>query len=448
MGGGGNSLASTSCGDDKKRRVCYYYDAGIASADYGEHHVMVPKRVTMAHNLVSAYGLLGHMRRLRTAPATESDLAAFHDAGYLALLRSGAGDADRGVDAAGERGGGGFDDNPAFDGLWDYCLRYAGGSLAAARALAGDSSDIAINWSGGMHHACAGKASGFCYVNDIVLAIRALLGRFRRVLYVDVDVHHGDGVEAAFAGSSRVMTVSFHQHGDNFFPESGELKIVGKGQDERCAVVNVPLKKGFGDEEYHQLFEPIMGRVMEVFDPEAVVMQCGADSLDGDRLGSLKLTLNGHAQCVSFLRSFNRPLLLLGGGGYTINHVASCWCNETAVAIGKDIPNDIPKHGFDQFYQNHGYRLHYTLSQGDKNKKNAKYVDVHKPSIDKLKQQVLENLSKLKLEPVASVQFEERGRSIDVDALYESREDEESPSERLYRKCYLENKCRKQRRLR
>uniref|UniRef100_A0A0E0JKI0 Histone deacetylase n=1 Tax=Oryza punctata TaxID=4537 RepID=A0A0E0JKI0_ORYPU len=437
MAGGGNSLPSSSCSDDKKRRVCYYYDPGISTVDYGEGHVMVPHRVTMAHNLVAAYGMLGDMRRLRTAPATEAELADFHDEDYLALLRDLTPDGyyrrgDFRVHARGSvdsKGGG--DDNPVFDRLWDYCLRYSGGSLAAARALGSGTADIAINWSGGMHHACRGAASGFCYVNDIVLAIRELLAHFRRVLYVDIDVHHGDGVETAFEDSNRVMTVSFHQRGDGFFPNTGDLADVGKSPGRYCAL-NVPLSKGIGDEEYHRLFEPIMARVMEVFQPEAVVLQCGADSLAGDRLGGLNLTTRGHAHCVSFIRSFNLPLLLLGGGGYTINHVASCWCNETAVAIGKEIPNDIPKHGLDVFYKNQGYKLHYTLETKHRNRNTA--------SIDSIRNKAMENLSKLKLEPARSVQFEERrGRSIDVgDLYYDPREEEESPTARLHRKIYLE----------
>jgi len=204
-------------------------------------------------------------------------------------------------------------------------------SLAVARALASGEADVAINWSGGMHHACLDKASGFCYVNDIVLAIEELLGHFRRVLYVDIDVHHGDGVETAFVRSNRVMTVSFHQCTEGFFPEQrGLIEHVGEGAG-RLRAVNVPMKKGMDDDGYRRLFEPIMTRVVAVFQPEAIVMQCGADSLSGDRLGHQNLSIAGHARCVSFMRSFSTPLLLLGGGGYTINHVAACWCYEVHI---------------------------------------------------------------------------------------------------------------------
>ena len=208
--------------------MCYYYDRCIAGVDYGEDHVMVPRRVDMAHALIRSYGLLGNRARLRTRPATDAEISAFHDGRYVGLLRDltpeafGAGGEvarrARGCNVGAVSTDGRSVDNPPVAGLWDYCQRYAGGSLAAARALASGEADVAINWSGGMHHACRDKASGFCYVNDIVLAIEELLGHFRRVLYVDIDVHHGDGVETAFRRSNRVMTVSFHQRTEGFFP--------------------------------------------------------------------------------------------------------------------------------------------------------------------------------------------------------------------------------------
>jgi histone deacetylase 1/2 len=335
----GHSLPSPSCVDGRKRNVCYYYDSGIANVDYGAEHVMVPRRVAMTHALVANYGLLPHMSRLRTSPATEDDLRAFHDDGYVRLLRDVTPESyyDKrnnnkddiraramacrvGVPDDDAQGGGAYD-NPVIDGLWDYCLRYAGGSLAAARALAGGSSDIAINWSGGMHHACRGKASGFCYVNDIVLAIQELLKTFARVLYVDIDVHHGDGVEEHFKADDRVMTVSFHRYdgdGSYFFPGTGKADDVGEGKG-KYYTLNVPMKAGMDDAMYlHGLFMPIMDSVLTRFRPDAVVLQCGADSLHGDRLGGFNLSVRGHAACVGYLRSCNVPLLLLGGGGYTV----------------------------------------------------------------------------------------------------------------------------------
>ena len=148
----------------------------------------------------------------------------------------------------------------------------------------------------------------------------------QRVLYVDIDIHHGDGVEEAFYTTDRVMTVSFHKFGD-YFPGTGDLRDLGFGKGKYYSL-NVPLDDGIDDDSYQSLFKPIMGKVMEVFRPGAVVLQCGADSLSGDRLGCFNLSIKGHAECVRYMRSFNVPLLLLGGGGYTIRNVARCWCYE------------------------------------------------------------------------------------------------------------------------
>ncbi|EEE54369.1 hypothetical protein OsJ_01375 [Oryza sativa Japonica Group] len=412
MATGGNSLPSPSCADDKKRRVCYYYDPGIAHIKFSDDHVMVPARVAMAHSLVGVYGMLGDMRRLRTRPATEAEIRRFHSPEYVDLLRdltpeSYANDAALRQKAEGDHGIGGDDDCPAFDRLWKYCRGYAGGSLAAARALVDGASDIAIN----------------C-----------------RVIYVDIDAHHGDGVQDAFLDSNRVMTLSFHRYGKitphkNFFPGSGAVNEIGDGAGKHYSV-NVPLDAGVRDDVYHTLFEPIVGKAMEVFQPEAIVLQCGADSLSGDRLGGMELSVRGHAECVGFLRGFNLPLLLVGGGGYTINHVASAWCYETAVAVGKEgeLPDDIeiPSHGYELMYKNQGNKLHYKTSTATAARKRSSSTEVTKGK-------VLEHLSQVKRAP--SVQFQERrggDNAAGVELYYErppSLEDDE-PAQRLHRLCF------------
>lgn len=154
---------------------------------------------------------------------------------------------------------------------------------------------------------------------------------WQRVLYVDIDIHHGDGVEEAFYVTDRVMTVSFHKFGD-FFPGTGHIKDVGVASGKYYAL-NVPLNDGLNDDNFQSLFRPIMQKVMEVYQPDAVVLQCGADSLSGDRLGCFNLSVKGHADCLRFLRSFNVPLMVLGGGGYTIRNVARCWCYEVSLYL-------------------------------------------------------------------------------------------------------------------
>lgn len=196
-------------------------------------------------------------------------------------------------------------------------------------------------------------------LQDIVLAIIELLKVHARVLYIDIDVHHGDGVEEAFYTTDRVMTFSVHKYGD-FFPGTGHSSDVGAKEGTGYSV-NAPLNNGITDDTYFDdLFQPLLAKIMEIFQPGAIVLQCGADSLTGDRLGCFNLTLKGHARCVQYVKSFNVPLLVLGGGGYTIRNVARCWAYETAVLLDQpDISNDIPFNDYYEYYAP-DYTLHLT----------------------------------------------------------------------------------------
>ncbi|KAJ3031318.1 UNVERIFIED_CONTAM: hypothetical protein HDU68_005060 [Siphonaria sp. JEL0065] len=263
------------------------------------------------------------------------------------------------------------EDCPVFDGLFEFSALSTGGSLSAAMKINKGDSDIAINWGGGLHHAKRGEASGFCYVNDIVLAILELLRVHDRVVYIDIDVHHGDGVEEAFYLSDRVMTVSFHKYGE-FFPGTGGFNDVGFGKGRNYSI-NFPLKDGMDDESYKKVFRPIMQGVMEFYRPSAIVLQCGADSLAGDRLGCFNLSMKGHAQALEFMKKFNVPILMLGGGGYTIRNVARAWTYETAMAIGETLPQDLP---FNDYYQYFGpdYKLDVPSSNME-NLNTQEYLD-------------------------------------------------------------------------
>jgi len=191
------------------------------------------------------------------------------------------------------------------------------------------------------------------------LAIVELLKVHARVLYIDIDVHHGDGVEEAFYTTDRVMTFSLHKYGD-FFPGTGHNTDTGAKEGEGFSV-NAPLNNGITDDTYFdELFQPVMEKIMQIFQPGAIVLQCGADSLTGDRLGCFNLTLKGHARCVEYVKTFGVPLLVLGGGGYTIRNVARCWAYETAVLLDRpDIPNEIPFNDYYEYYAP-DYNLHLT----------------------------------------------------------------------------------------
>ncbi len=151
-----------------------------------------------------------------------------------------------------------------------------------------------------------------------------MLKYYPRVLYLDVDVHHGDGVEEAFYLTDRVMTVSFHQYGEDFFPGTGSIDSVGEGKGKYYSV-NVPLKVGIDDDTYQELFKTVMDEVMAKFMPSAVILQLGGDSIAYDVLGRLNLSIKGHGECVKKMMSYGVPLMLLGGGGYTVHNVARLW---------------------------------------------------------------------------------------------------------------------------
>ncbi|XP_020520768.1 histone deacetylase 6 isoform X2 [Amborella trichopoda] len=349
-----SGIALSSGPDAVKRKVSYFYDPGIGNYYYGQGHPMKPHRIRMAHNLIVHYNLHHLMEINRPCLANTDDIMKFHSEDYVNFLQTVTPETQHEQMRQLKKFNVG-EDCPVFDGIFNFCRASAGGSIGAAVKLNRGDADIGINWAGGLHHAKKCEASGFCYVNDIVLGILELLKVHRRVLYVDIDIHHGDGVEEAFYTTDRVMTVSFHKFGD-YFPGTGHLKDVGFGKGKYYAL-NVPLNDGMDDESFQRLFRPVIQKVMEVYQPEAVVLQCGADSLSGDRLGCFNLSVRGHADCLRFLRSFNVPLMVLGGGGYTIRNVARCWCYETAVAVGVEPDNSLP---YNEYYEYFGpdYTLH------------------------------------------------------------------------------------------
>ncbi|KAK6904867.1 histone deacetylase 1/2 [Kwoniella mangroviensis CBS 8886] len=423
------ATAGEGSGSNKpSRRVAYYYDQDVGNYTYYLGHPMKPHRIRMAHNLIVNYGLTDeveedapdvegegkremndeisngngnhvpehkfiknsltgsrskHMQVFRPQRATKAQMTRFHTDEYIEFLENVTPETAEAMTGGGVRCLIG-EDCPAFDGLFEFCSISAGGSLGGAERLNSGAADIAINWAGGLHHAKKTEASGFCYVNDIVLGILELLRIHPRVLYIDVDVHHGDGVEEAFYTTDRVMTCSFHRFGE-FFPGTGDVRDVGMKRGKGYAV-NVPLRDGITDESYHTIFKPVIQHIMDYFRPSAVILQMGADSLSGDKLGGFNLTLKGHGECTSFVKSFGVPVMMLGGGGYTTKNVARAWTNETAVMCGKTLPEDLP---YNQYMEYYGPR--YKLEVLPNN------TDDHNPSeyLDKIRTQVIENLRNL-----------------------------------------------------
>lgn len=330
--------------------VSWHSNPEVEKHHFGRAHPMKPWRLTLTKGLIMSYGMQYAMDSYLPRRATAEELVEFHTSDYVELMKViKPGDIVAGGDPADHPHNLGIDDCPVFDGLYEYCAMYCGASIDAARKLCNNESDIAINWSGGLHHAKKDAASGFCYLNDIVLAILTLLRTHPRVLYIDIDVHHGDGVEEAFSSSDRVMTVSFHKYEPLvFFPGTGPLESTGPQSENNPGAhhtVNVPLNDGVNDEQYTWLFKEVIQKCVDSFHPTAIVLQCGADSLAGDRLGPFNVQVQGHGACVAFCKSLKLPLMLIGGGGYTPRNVARAWANETSIAIGCDtLDPTIPMH--------------------------------------------------------------------------------------------------------
>ncbi|OBZ75060.1 Histone deacetylase phd1 [Grifola frondosa] len=330
--------------------VSYYFPKGVGAQHYGEHHPMKPHRLTLTNALVMGYGLDKQIHNIyNPRAATQAELEVYHDHDYIEFLSrvtpQNQDEMKHLIDTFNC-----VEDCPIFADIYEFCRMYAGGSLAAARKLCAGTTDIAINWSGGLHHAKKAEASGFCYVNDIVLAILELLRYHPRVLYIDIDIHHGDGVEHAFYHTNRVMTVSFHKYTGDFFPGTGKLDDNGTGLGKHFCI-NVPLKDGIDDDMYLTTFKTVIEDAVTAFRPTAIVLQCGADSLGCDRLGAFNLSIAAHGECVNFVRKFNVPLLVVGGGGYTI----------------KNLPVTI----YDSFFRATKWKLHPPLTGKVENQNSA-----------------------------------------------------------------------------
>eukprot|EP01095_Lingulamoeba_sp_RSL-Kostka_P016159 TRINITY_DN776_c3_g2_i2.p1 TRINITY_DN776_c3_g2~~TRINITY_DN776_c3_g2_i2.p1 ORF type:complete len:435 (-),score=101.23 TRINITY_DN776_c3_g2_i2:185-1489(-) len=398
-------------------KVSYFHDGDIGNFYYGQGHPMKPHRLSLTHNLILNYGLDEYMQVYRPRYACEEDLMQFHTEDYVDFLKRVSPNSINLFTNSLRRFNVG-DDCPVFEGLFTYCQIYSGGSIDGALKLNHNQCDVAINWAGGLHHARSDEASGFCYINDIVLAILEMLKYYSRILYIDIDIHHGDGVQDAFYTTDRVMTVSFHKYGNNFFPGTGDIDEIGVKSGKYYSI-NVPLKDGIDDKSYLSLFKLVISEVIDHYRPTAVVLQCGADSLNCDRLGRFNLSLKGHAECVSFVKKFGLPTLVVGGGGYTIRNVARCWTYETSVLLDIDLDNNLPDNDYYEYF-GPDYNLHPPIIKTGENLNSKSYLE-------QLRVQSLQNIRALIGAPSVQMNYVPPDYMISDDYLFE---DEWDPDQR------------------
>jgi acetoin utilization protein AcuC len=310
-----------------------FWDPALTEYDFGPGHPLAPVRVRLTVELAAALSVLPLTTSFRSA--RDDELATVHDPAYIEAVRRGYPDRRYGL---------GTPDDPVFDGMHEASALVAGATLAAAAAVWEGGATHAVNIAGGLHHAMRDHASGFCVYNDPALAIARLLALgAERVAYVDTDVHHGDGVQAAFYDDPRVLTISLHEEPATLFPGTGRPTETGTGAG-RGYAVNVALPAGTGDEEWHRAFEAVVPPLLRAFGPRVLVSQHGCDSHRLDPLAHLELTVDGQRRAHARLHELAHEVtggrwLLTGGGGYSLVQVVPrSWTH--LLAIAADTPID------------------------------------------------------------------------------------------------------------
>jgi acetoin utilization protein AcuC len=323
------------------RSTAFIYTDRYVGFNYGAAHPMKTARLKLTHELLGAYGLLElpGARLLETEAAPEGDVLAVHDQEYVKVLQAvNNGQMTRDAPLYGLGPG----DNPVFPGVWDWSLLSVGGSLMGARLLYEGEADIAFSIAGGLHHAMPERASGFCYLNDAAVAIRWLTERGQRVAYIDIDAHHGDGVQFIFYDSNEVFTASIHQSGRYFFPQTGFEDEIGEGEGMGYSV-NIPCLPHTPDSVFVGAFEAVILPLVRAFRPDVVVAQLGVDTFHTDPLSQLECTTNGFCQMVREIMGLAPKLLALGGGGYDVVNVARAWTLAWAMFNDVEPPDALPE---------------------------------------------------------------------------------------------------------
>jgi acetoin utilization protein AcuC len=322
--------------------VAVVWDEALAAYDFGLEHPLRPARVQLTMALARALGLLDRVRLLAPAALSGVDLTRVHELDYLAAVKADG----RGPGAA--RFGFGPGDNPPFPGMHEASARVCGATVAAAEAIRSGQALHAFSPAGGLHHAMPDRASGFCVYNDPAVAIAWLLDQgVERIAYVDVDVHHGDGVEAVFAGEPRVLTLSLHESGRYLFPGTGFAHEVGTGPA-RGSVANLPLPPSTTDDLYLAAFDAVVPALVRAFQPEVLVTQLGCDTHYTDPLAHLGLTVGAYRQLAGRLHDLAHTVaggrwLATGGGGYQwATVVPRAWCAYLAEMVGAELPGRLP----------------------------------------------------------------------------------------------------------
>ena len=289
--------------------------------------------------MLDSMGLLTGPDKQEVAPkpASYEELARFHEKDYLEALKQAC---DGRYEYEMLHMNLGTADCPVFCGMYKHSSLAAGATITGAKLIAEGKAKIAFNPSGGYHHAFDDHAGGFCYLNDIVMGCMTLAEAGKRVLFLDIDVHHCDGVQAAFYDRSDVMTISLHQDGRTLFPGTGYVDEIGE-DDGYGYAVNLPLPMGTYDDIYMKAFREVVVPLIRAYNPDVIVLEAGADTLAGDPLAGFTLTNNVMVDVINNLLAFDKPILATGGGGYNVDNVVRAWALVWTALCGEQMAHDV-----------------------------------------------------------------------------------------------------------
>ena len=346
------------------------WDESLLAYNFGHNHPMSPLRLELTARLAKELGIFDLPQVSLGAPfvAQDAQLARVHDPAYVAAVREVSRNPERSNAALGL----GTEDDPAFEGMHEASARLVGGSLAAAEAVLSGQARHAVNFAGGMHHASAGKAAGFCIYNDAAAAVaRFLDAGYTRVLYIDVDAHHGDGTQAIFWNDPRVMTISIHETGISLFPGTGFANESG-GPDAQGTAVNVALPPGTRDAGWLRAFHAVVPQLAGAFEPQVIISQHGCDGHRDDPLSNLRLSVDTQRQAALSISSLADQFcegrwVATGGGGYNVASVVPrSWALLLAVAANTRMPltTPVPQAWRDYVRERHGVDTPEAMGDG------------------------------------------------------------------------------------
>ncbi len=324
-------------------RAAYVYSDVLSTHVLRSDHPMRPVRLRQTAALLRAYGAFDGPQAdlIEPRPATREELQTFHTADYVDAVEALSAGRSSASTGGARFGFSSLGDNPVYEGMYEAALLSTGASVQAAELVADGTVAAAFSPAGGLHHAMAASASGFCIFNDPVVAINALRNRGLRVAYVDIDVHHGDGVQAAFYRDADVLTISMHESGRWLFPGTGHAREMGEGAGAGYSV-NVPLFPYTDDDVFLEAFDAVVPPLVRAFAPDVLATQLGVDTHVSDPLAHLGLTTRGYVAAIERFAALGYPWLAFGGGGYDLDVVARCWTLAYGVMRGQAWPDELP----------------------------------------------------------------------------------------------------------